>query len=173
MRNILLCGAAIGALLLSSCTSSPAPVAEAAPPVAQTAQTPAPAAKPDPAAFLAAAEKELQEYSDYAYRIAWVNANFITDDTDWLNAWAGSAGTLISVRLANETKKFEGVTMTPEQKRKMDILKAGIVMPAPSSGTPEQQKAIADELNTIMTELQSTYGKGKVPLDAAKFDVNA
>ena len=161
MKQFLLCGAAIGALLLSSCTSAPEPVATTPAPVAQVAE-PAPAPKPDPAAFLAAAEKELMEYADYAYRIAWVNANFITDDTDWLNAWAGSAGTLISVRLANETKKFEGVAMTPEQKRKMDFLKAGMVMPAPSTGTPEQQKAVADELNTIMTDLQSTYGKGKV-----------
>jgi hypothetical protein len=52
-----------------------------------------------------------------------VNANFITDDTDWLNAWAGSAGTLISVRLANETKKYRRRDLTPDQKRKMDILK--------------------------------------------------
>ena len=174
MRQFLLCGAAIGALLLSSCTSVSETAVDTPAPVVQTAVAqPAPAAKPDPAAFLAAAEKELQDYSDYAYRIAWVNSNFITDDTDWLNAWAGSAGTLISVRLANETKKFEGVTLTPDQKRKMDILKAGMVMPAPSTGTAEQQKQVADELNTIMTDLQSTYGKGKVALDNTKFDVNA
>ena len=76
-----------------------------------------------------------------------MNANFITDDTDWLNARAGSEGTLLSVRLANETKAFEKAKLTPDQKRKMDFLRAGIVMPAPSTGTPEEQKAIADELN--------------------------
>ncbi len=165
MRQFLLCGAAIGALILSSCAGVPQPATEAAPQAAAPKET--------PAAFLARAEKELQAYSDYAARIAWVNANFITDDTDWLNAWAGSEGTLISVRLANETKTFEGAQLTQAEQRKMNILRAGITMPAPSAGTAEQQKQIADELNTILTDLNSTYGKGKVPLDPAKFDVAA
>jgi len=165
MRQLLLCGAAIGALLFSSCSSVSQPTTDAAPQAAASEET--------PAAFLARAEKELRDYADYAFRIAWVNANFITDDTDWLNAWAGSEGTLISVRLANETKKFEGATLTPEQQRKMTILRAGITMPAPSAGTAEQQKQVADELNTILTDLNSTYGKGKIPLDPAKFDVGA
>ena len=176
MRQLLLCGAAIGALILSSCTSTPQTLPET--PQQSAAATPTPAATPTApketaAQFLARAEKELSDYSDYAARIAWVNANFITDDTDWLNAWAGSAGTLLSVRLANETKQFEGATLTQDQQRKMNILRAGIVMPAPSTGTPEQQKQIADELNTITTDLNSTYGKGKIPLDPAKFNVPA
>jgi peptidyl-dipeptidase A len=169
MRHFLLCGAAIGALALSSCNSVP----QAEPPTAQAAEAPAPKPAADPAAFLAAAEKELSDFSDYAARVAWVNSNFITDDTDWLNARAGSEGTLLSVRLANATKQFEGATMTPEQQRKMNILRAGIVMPAPSAGTPEQQKQIADELAQITTELQSTYGKGKVALDRETFNIAA
>ena len=105
----------------------------------------------------------------------WRPENFTDDYLGLITLRVGleKSRNLISVRLANETKKFEGVAMTPEQKRKMDFLKAGMVMPAPSTGTPEQQKAVADELNTIMTDLQSTYGKGKVPLDSTKFDVNA
>jgi peptidyl-dipeptidase A len=173
MRQLLLCGAAIGALILSSCTSTSQPLPDTPQQTVTAPATTAPASKETAAEFLARAEKELSAYSDYAARIAWVNSNFITDDTDWLNAWAGSAGTLLSVRLANETKQFEGATLTPEQKRKMNILRAGIVMPAPSKGTPDDQKKIADELNTITTDLNSTYGKGKVPLDPAKFNVAA
>jgi peptidyl-dipeptidase A len=171
MRQLLLCGAAIGALILSSCTAISPPAADPA----TTPRTTAAAATPKqtPAEFLAAAEKELSDFSNYAARVAWVNSTHITDDTDWLNARAGSEGTLLAVRLANATKQFEGAAMTPEQKRKMDILRAGIVMPAPSKGTPDQQKQVADELATITTDLQSTYGKGKVPLDPAKFDVAA
>jgi len=150
MRQFLLCGAAIGALLLSACNGAGGDAK----------------AKQDPATFLAGAEKELSDFGDYANRIAWVNANFITDDTDWLAAYAGSEGTLLSVRLANEAKQFEGATLTPDQQRKMTILRAGIVMPSPSTGTPDEQKKVADELAKITTDLQSTYGKGKVPLEA-------
>ena len=135
MKSLLLCGAAAAALLLSACSGGGG----------------ATAAKPkeDAATFLTRAEKELSDFSDYASRVAWVNATFITDDTDWLNARAGSEGTLLTVRLANETKAFEKAKLTPDQKRKMDFLRAGIVMPAPSTGTPEEQKAIADELTRL------------------------
>ena len=178
MKTFLLCGAAIGALALNSCIyvsekAAPQPatpiVAQAAPPapVAPPAVKPA----PDPAAFLKRAEQELSDYSDYASRVAWVNANFITDDTDWLNTKAGSEGTLLSVRLANETKQFEGLKLSPDQERKMTSLRAGIVMPAPSTGSPQQQKKIADELNNITTQLQSTYGKGKFTIDGKELNL--
>src|SRR5262249_44613778 len=122
--------------------------------------------------FLARAEKELSDYSDYASRVAWVNNTYITDDTDWLNARAGSEGTQLSVRLANETKPFvNDKTLTPDQKGKMDFVKAGLVMPAPSSGTPEEQKAIADELATITTRMQSTYGKGKFTIGGKELNL--
>lgn len=156
MRQFLLCGAAIGALILSGCNPSGGAAAKP---------------KEDAATFLARAEKELSDFSDYAARVAWVNANFITEDTDWLNARAGSEGTLLTVRLANETKQYEGAELTPDQQRKMTILRAGIVMPAPSAGTPEEQKAIADELARITTDLQSTYGKGKVTIDGKELNL--
>jgi peptidyl-dipeptidase A len=160
MRQFLLCGAAIAALALAGCNRAQQPAG-------------GPKTEKDPAAFLTRAEKELTDFSEYASRVAWVNNTYITEDTDWLNARAGSEGTLLSVRLANETKAFAKANLTPDQKRKMDFLRSGIVMPAPSSGTPEEQKAISDELNKITTDLQSTYGKGKVPLTAEAFDVPA
>jgi len=52
-------------------------------------------------------------------------------------------GTLIGVRLANATKDYANATLTPDQKRKMSILLAGMVIPAPSTGTPEEQKKIS------------------------------
>ena len=143
MRKFLLGGAAALALALTGC--------------GQSAEAP----KVDVETFLSNAEAELQEYSDYANRIAWVNANFITDDTDWLSTWSGSAGTLLSVRLANEAKSYDGADLTPEQKRKLNILRSGITMPSPSAGTPEEQEKIAEELSGILTRIASTYGKGK------------
>jgi peptidyl-dipeptidase A len=153
MRKFLLGGAAAMAIALAGC--------------GQTGEAP----KADAATFLANAEKELSDYYDYAARVQWVNANFITEDTDWLASRAGSEGTLLSVRLANATKAYEGATLTPEQQRKMNILRAGIVMPAPATGTPEEQKAIADELSEIMTRISSTYGKGKFTIDGKELNL--
>jgi len=159
MKSFLLCGAAAAALLLSACNGGGATTAGAKP-------------KEDAAAFLTRAEKELSDFSDYASRVAWVNATYITDDTDWLNARAGSEGTQLTVRLANGTKPYEkAANLTPDQKRKMDFLRAGIVMPAPSTGTPEEQKAIADELNTLTTRMASTYGKGKFTIDGKQLNL--
>ena len=157
MRQFLLGGAAIGLALLAGCNNATAPAASKT--------------ESDPAAFLARAEKELSDYSDYAARTAWVNANFITDDTDWLNSRAGSEGTQLTVRLANETKAFEGAKLTPDQERKMLFLRAGIVMPAPSAGTPEEQKEIADELADVTTRMASTYGKGKYTVDGKELNL--
>ena len=159
MKSFLLCGAAAAALLLSACNGGGATTAGAKP-------------KEDAAAFLTRAEKELSDFSDYASRVAWVNATYITDDTDWLNARAGSEGTQLTVRLANGTKPYEkAANLTPDQKRKMDFLRAGIVMPAPSTGMPEEQKAIADELNTLTTRMASTYGKGKFTIDGKQLNL--
>lgn len=157
MRQFMLCGAAVMALLASACNGGGG---------ARDG-----AAAPDPATFLAGAEKELSEFSDYMSRVSWVNANFITDDTDWLNAKAGSEGTMMQVRLANATKQYAGAKLTPDQERKMTILRAGIVMPAPSAGTPDQQKAVSDELAKITTDLQSTYGKGKFKIDGKELNL--
>src|SRR3546814_8321620 len=44
------------------------------------------------AAFIARAEKELFDYSVDASRVAWVNATYITDDTDALTAQSGAKG---------------------------------------------------------------------------------
>jgi len=153
MRKFLLGGAAALALALTGC--------------GQSAEAP----KVDVETFLSNAEAELQEYSDYANRIAWVNANFITDDTDWLSTWSGSAGTLLSVRLANEAKSYDGADLTPEQKRKLNILRSGITMPSPSAGTPEEQEKIAEELSGILTRIASTYGKGKFTIDGKELNL--
>lgn len=133
---------------------------------AQTANMPAteaPAAKPSAAAtaadadaFVKAAEKELFDFSIINSRAQWVNNTYITDDTDALAAHFGTIGTEMSVRLANEAARFMNVKgLSANTRRKLDILRGGIVLPAPT--TP----GAAAELNDISTRLNSTYGKGK------------
>lgn len=85
-----------------------------------------------------------------------MNATYITDDTDWLSSRVGAEGTLLAVKYAKGAAHFNNVKgLSPDTMRKLGILKQGITLPAPS--TP----GAAEELATITTRLQSTYGKGK------------
>ena len=136
--------------------ASPALAEDAAP------QTTA-AAKPTAAeaeAFVAAAEKELFEYTVSAGRVFWINSTYLTDDTNALAAEVGAKGTEMQVRFALEAAKYKDVPgLSEETRRKLDKLRGGIVLPAPTT------EGAAAELNTIATELQSIYGKGKGTLD--------
>ena len=107
-------------------------------------------------AFLSRAEKDLFDFSVEGGRVAWVNNTYITDDTDALAAKYGEIGTEKSVQYALEAAKYQNVSgLSAEAKRKLDILRGGLVLPAPT--TP----GAAKELSEIATRLNSSYGKGK------------
>ena len=127
---------------------------------------PALAAKPktDPVAeadaFVAQAEKELGDYSILNARAQWINANFITEDTDAIAAEFGARGTELGVKYAEGAARFDDVKgLSFDTRRKLDFLKQGLVLPAPD------EPGAADELNQIATRLQSAYGKGKGTLN--------
>ena len=106
--------------------------------------------------FIQQAEKRLLEFSNHASKIYWINATYITEDSDALAAKVGAEGTQMSVDFALQAAEFakeEG--LDPVVKRKLDILRGGIVLPAPTTA------GAADELSTIATKLNSQYGKGK------------
>jgi peptidyl-dipeptidase A len=106
--------------------------------------------------FVAQAEKALLDYSVLNNRAQWINNTYITDDTDAIAAEFGARGTELGVKYAKGAARFDKVEgLSFDTRRKLDFLKQGLVLPAPD--TP----GAADELNTIATRLQSTYGKGK------------
>lgn len=119
----------------------------------------APAAVPtaaDADAFVAAAEKDLFDYTVEASQVNWVNATYITDDTDAMAARINAVGTEKAVKYALEAAKYRDVAgLSADTKRKLDILRTGLVLPAPT------RPGAATELNTIATDLQSQYGKGR------------
>jgi len=142
-------------------------LALAAPAAAQADQNAAPAAAPtaaptaaDADAFIASVEKDLFDYTVEASQVNWVNATYITEDTDAMAARINAVGTEKSVKYALEAAKYMAVPgLNADTKRKLDILRTGIVLPAPT--TP----GAATELNRIATDLQSKYGKGRGTLD--------
>jgi peptidyl-dipeptidase A len=156
MKSMLFSSAAVLVLMSAGCQSVSDVATPSAPSIAP-AQAAAPAA-PTPAeasAYLRDAEAKLKAFREYASKIAWVQATNITDDTNWLMARASAEGTELSVQLANGTKRFQGVPLSPSDTRKMQRLLSGITLPAPS--TP----GAAEELAQITTRLSSTYSTGK------------
>jgi len=130
-------------LALSLALSSPA--------LAQTAPTAADADK-----FVAAAEKEIGDFTLFNAQVAWINQTYITDDTDAVASRVGAQGTELGVRYATEAAKYQAIpNLSYDTKRKLDFLRGGLTLPAPTT------EGAAVELNTIATRLQSTYGKGK------------
>jgi peptidyl-dipeptidase A len=160
------------AISLAACTTASADTADTATasttivPEAQERAAAAPTVE-EARAFVARAEKELSEFSVVNSRAQWVNATYITEDTDALAAHFGTIGTEMSVRFANEAAKYANVQgLDYDTKRKLDILRSALVLPAPT--TP----GAAAELNTIATRLQSTYGKGRGTLNGKEMTGN-
>ncbi|MBI1364563.1 MAG: peptidase M2 family protein [Alphaproteobacteria bacterium] len=163
-----LAGASLAALAAAACrgpaTSADTSAAPAAPTQAAT-DAAAPTAA-DAAAFIAAAEKTYAEKAEEAARIAWVNATNITFDTDWLAAKNGGEMTKLAVDFANEAKTYDGVDVAPDIRRKLNILKQAITLPAPS------EPGAADTLAQLTTRLGSAYSTGKIDLSGGAFSAD-
>jgi peptidyl-dipeptidase A len=151
--------------MLASCaTTPPAQMAAEAPATAPTApdaavETAYPLTPEGARAFVAAAEKDLFDFSTISSRAQWVNSTYINDDTDALAAHFGTIGTEKGVKYASEAARYAAIPgLDFDTARKLNILRGALVLAAPS--TP----GAAAELNTISTRLQSTYGKGRATL---------
>lgn len=169
MRHLLLLAGSMTALTLAACTSdqkgpvdTPTNETPSVTAPAQTANS-APAEKAptvqEAKEFLEAAAKEVTELSEYAGHVYWIQANFITEDSNWLAAKVGADLSKLSTRLANGAKRFNDLTLPPDMQRKMDALKRGSNFPAP------EKPGAAENLSKIMTSLDAAYGTGKVKID--------
>ncbi len=152
------------AISLSACATAQAPAADAvavAPvaPVTPESET-FPLTAQGAADFVAAAEKDLFDYGVEASQVNWVNYTYITPDTDAMAARINAVGTEKQVKYATEAARYANIPgLSYDVKRKLDILRNGIVGPA--SSVP----GAADELNQILTGLSSDYGKGQGTLN--------
>ncbi len=125
--------------------------ASAAKPGAQaTAPTAAEARK-----FIEDAEQRLFELGVKGSRAAWVQENFITDDTEQIAAEASEAANTAAAKYAKEAHRYDGVKLPPDLARKRLLLELATGFPAPDD--PKAQK----ELAQVMASLDGDYGKGK------------
>jgi peptidyl-dipeptidase A len=106
-------------------------------------------------AFLDRAERELEEVWEDAGRAGWVQATYITEDTDILAAEATEKATALSVALAQEASQYQGLELPADLTRKLLLLRLALVVPAPKD--PEKTK----ELAQLQIGMESAYGRGK------------
>lgn len=106
-------------------------------------------------AFVADAETRLAALSEEAARIQWTRATNITFDTMWLESRINAEYTELQVELANGAARFNDVEAPADVRRKLNLLRLGIVLPAPN------RPGAASELADITTRLDSTYATGK------------
>lgn len=108
----------------------------------------------DARGFVDRAEQQLLELWIKAGRAAWVQNNFITDDTNAIAADAQAELIGVTMDLAKEAARFNDLELPEDLRRKLMLLKTSLAAPAPSD--PALQK----ELTEIATSMESTYGKG-------------
>ncbi len=154
----------VSALALAGCATASAgdradtttPVAAEAGPDQAASTTPVAPTAAEADAFIAQVEREAREFATISARAQWVNATYITQDTDALAAYFGTIGTERGVRYANEAARFQDVPgLSYDTQRKLNILRSSLTLPAPS------REGAAAELNNLSTELQSQYGRGR------------
>jgi peptidyl-dipeptidase A len=144
-----------GAIEPAAASAGAAPATPAAVPTAAEA-----------AEFVAQAERALEEAGVFANRAAWVRANFITDDTQWLETKASGEYNALASRLARESARFNDVRTDPVTRRKLMMLQRFLVLPAPS------RAGAAEELAALGTKLDSTYSTGKFTFKGKQITLN-
>ena len=106
--------------------------------------------------FVVMAEAQLEELGQEAELMAWVYANFITQDTEKLAASANKKFTARQVVLAGEAAQFNDVPgVDSDTRRKLDMLRSGITIPAPADA------AKTAEQSQIGAKMGGMYGKGE------------
>jgi peptidyl-dipeptidase A len=126
-----------------------------------TSNTPTPG---EARAFLDTVDSTLLKLGIAGAQAGWVAQNFITEDTEALDARATQAAADATAKFAKDSVRFDRVTIPSDERRQMDLLKVALVL-----ATPADQKD-AEELTQIVSRMRATYGKGKWCPDPAKLE---
>ena len=143
-------------LVLSACEQpsdakfTPAPQATAAEP-AEAGPTVEEARE-----FVRNSEETLARLGQHNERMAWVLANFISYDTELLAAKTEEQFTAAKVAIASKAARYNGLDgLDDDTARKLNMLRSGIVVPAPSDPQKTAEQA------EIGSKLKGLYGRGQ------------
>ncbi|HJU42059.1 MAG TPA: M2 family metallopeptidase [Vicinamibacterales bacterium] len=109
----------------------------------------------DAAAFLKAVDDRLLQLAVGLNQAGWVQQNFITVDTEAINAAANKAFIEAVAQYAKDAVKFDGLELPADQRRQLDLLRLSLVMATPNDQTE------ATELTTIAARMDGAYGRAK------------
>ena len=104
---------------------------------------------------LDAAEHELAIRSVALNRAGWIGENFITHDTELLAADAQADVALALKRLVDGARRFDGVALPADLRRRLLLLKLQLAAPAPPDS------ADAAEMSRLGAGLDADYGRGR------------
>ena len=118
----------------------------------------------DAEAFLERANTTLLRLSIAGSQAGWIAQNFITDDTEAINARTSQEVADATSRFAKEAATFDKADVPPDQRRQLNVLKTALVLATPSD--PRE----AEEVTKILARMNAMYGKGKFCGDPARPD---
>ncbi|MEM7051817.1 MAG: M2 family metallopeptidase [Acidobacteriota bacterium] len=105
--------------------------------------------------FVDAAEADLYDLSNKGSQAAWVQSTYITQDTQAIAAAASQKSLAAQSKYAREAVRFDDLEVPFDVSRRLQFLKLGGSMAAPAD------EAKTEELATIASDLEATYGKGE------------
>ncbi|MDC3381153.1 M2 family metallopeptidase [Gammaproteobacteria bacterium] len=139
MHKLLLSTVLLSIVVISSCSSQQAPVLD----------------ESDVETFLERVELEDKTLGPVASSAYWLQANFITYDSQKVVADYGKRFQLLALERARQASTFDDVEVSEENRRKLNLIKNSFVMPSPLDDT------LAGEIANIMAELDAMYGAGQ------------
>jgi peptidyl-dipeptidase A len=118
--------------------------------------TPSAATPEEAKKFVEQVDKDLRRLWIARDRAAWVNQNFITDDTEALAANGEEQTAAYVTEAIQKARRFDGVKgIDPDTQRQLLLLKLAQVVPAPSNAEERS------ELAQIQSGMTAIYGKGE------------
>jgi peptidyl-dipeptidase A len=116
----------------------------------------------DAGAFLTNVNERLQHLGITAAQAGWVQQNFITGDTEALNAKASQALSEAAAGFAKDAVRFRDLNLPADQRRQLDLLRLSLVLAVPSD------PKLAAEVSEIAARMDGAYGRGKWCADPKK-----
>ncbi|MCC2615511.1 M2 family metallopeptidase [Aestuariibacter halophilus] len=109
----------------------------------------------DAKTFIENAQQEIEKLQRPAAHAEWAYQTYINQDTAAVTAYLSEKLTSRASELAKEAAKFNNVEVDADTRRKLNLMRNGLVMPAPADAK------LSERLAQLGSDLNGMYGAGK------------